>query len=138
MDYKVNFVDKNLPTKYFAKDLRTLIQERVVERYILGVEKIQESQNYLFIYFRYNGEPHTALYNKLTEETIVCGGLQISSMYGIGLGIYEVIDANTFRILVPEIEKYKKRNDKYIRKLEKISNEISDEDNPIIIRYRLK
>ena len=86
MDYKVNFVDKNLPTKYFAKDLRTLIQERVVERYILGVEKIQESQNYLFIYFRYNGEPHTALYNKLTEETIVCGGLQISSMYGIGLG----------------------------------------------------
>lgn len=67
-------------------------------------------------------------------------------MYGIGLGnyyvigndIYEVIDANTFRILVPEIEKYKKRNDKYIRKLEKISNEISDEDNPIIIRYRLK
>ena len=146
MDYKVNFVDKNLPTKYFAKDLRTLIQERVVERYILGVEKIQESQNYLFIYFRYNGEPHTALYNKLTEETIVCGGLQISSMYGIGLGnyyvigndIYEVIDANTFRILVPEIEKYKKRNDKCIRKLEKISNEISDEDNPIIIRYRLK
>ena len=146
LDYKVNFVDKNLPTKYFAKDLRTLIQERVVERYILGVEKIQESQNYLFIYFRYNGEPHTALYNKLTEETIVCGGLQISSMYGIGLGnyyvigndIYEVIDANTFRILVPEIEKYKKRNDKYIWKLEKISNEISDEDNPIIIRYRLK
>ena len=135
-----------MPTKYFAKDLRTLIQERVVERYILGVEKIQESQNYLFIYFRYNGEPHTALYNKLTEETIVCGGLQISSMYRIGLGnyyvigndIYEVIDANTFRILVLEIEKYKKRNDKYIRKLEKISNEISDEDNPIIIRYRLK
>ena len=62
----------------------------------------------------------------------------MGNYYVIGNDIYEVIDANTFRILVPEIEKYKKRNDKYIRKLEKISNEISDEDNPIIIRYRLK
>ena len=62
----------------------------------------------------------------------------LGNYYVIGNDIYEVIDANTFRILVPEIEKYKKRNDKYIRKLEKISNEISDEDNPIIIRYRLK
>lgn len=146
LDYKVNFVDKNLPTKYFGKDLRTLIQKRVEERYILGVEKIQESQNYLFVYFRYNRELHTALYNKLTEETVVCEGLQISSLYGIGLGnyyvidddIYEVIDANIFRILVPEIKKYKKKNDMYIRHLEKISNEVSDEDNPIIIRYRLR
>lgn len=49
--YRVNFVNKNLPEKYYEKDLRALIQAKIPDKYILGVDQIQESSNYLFIYF---------------------------------------------------------------------------------------
>ena len=38
--YRVNFVNKNLPEKYYEKDLRALIQAKIPDKYILGVDQI--------------------------------------------------------------------------------------------------
>ncbi|WP_455508625.1 6-bladed beta-propeller [Butyricimonas paravirosa] len=145
--YKINFVNKNLPKKYYKKNLRSLIQERVLDQYILGVEKIQESLNYVFLNFRDNKEYYTALYNKSNNSVTVCEGIIISSAYKIGLGsyyicdnyIYEIVDANLFKILVSSLlKKNAKLKDKYMMELERIDQKITEDNNPLIIKYKLK
>ena len=145
--YRVNFVNKNLPEKYYEKDLRALIQAKIPDKYILGVDQIQESSNYLFIYFWDNWEYYTALYDKTNDHMTVCKGILISSMYRMGFGdyyihnncVYSIVEASLFKILVEEIiKKNSKSKDKYITELEKINQEITDYSNPVIIKYKLK
>lgn len=145
--YNVNFVNKNLPEKYYEKDLRVLLQEKIPDRYILGVDQMQESSNYLFIYFWDNWEYYTVLYDKTNDYVTVCKGILMSSMYRMGFSdyyicsncVYSFVDAPLFKILVEEIiKKNSKSKDKYILELEKINQEITDYSNPVIIKYKLK
>lgn len=91
---------------------------------------MQESLNYIFIYFWSNREYRTALYDKVNDSVTVCNDILVSSMYRMGLGnyyisnnfIYDIVDANIFKTLATEaLRKNAKSKDKYILELEEIN-----------------
>lgn len=145
--YNIDFIDKNLPEKYYEQDLIAMLKEGVVSKYILGINEMQESSNYLFIYFWDDWNYYTALYDKGNGDVTVCKDMSMSSMYRMGFVdyyiyddcVYGIVGASAFKghvaIIMRENEKSK---DKYIEELEKVNREITDYSNPVIIKYKLK
>ena len=145
--YHVNFVNKNLPDEYYEKDLRKLLEEKKADKYITGIDQIQESTRYLFIYFWYDWEYYTAIYDKVNDCVTVCKDILMLSMYKMEWSnyyiindyVYSIVDASSFKILVEEIVKKNPMvKDKYIAALEQLNKKITDYSNPIIIKYKLK
>lgn len=144
--YSVNFVNKNLPEKYYENNLRSLIKHGVTDRFVLGVDKFQESDYYIFISFWYKSEYYTAIYNKINEVVEVCRGILVSSFYKMGFGkyfiqdgyVYEILEAGVFKAIFNEIKSDNNIDNKYILEINEANKTLSDNSNPIIIRYKMK
>lgn len=146
--YNINFIDKNLPKKYYEKNLMALISEGVTDKYILGVDRMHESLNHLIFCFYHKGQSTTAIYDKINRDVKVSNGIIVSSYYRIGLGnyficngyIYNIVNSSVFKIVADQIiKKNTNPDDKYIQEVDEINRKIVDSySNPLIIRYKLK
>ena len=147
----IDFGDYNLPDKFKMMDARELMSSTNNEykRYSLGVEKIQTSDNFLFVRFQARDNNYLLVINTINNETVLfCRGISINNMYHLGLMnyymhknfIYDVYDSDDFVDIVENMKEEGFPIEKsYLKQLEDIaSNNIFAEGNPIVVKYKIK
>lgn len=111
---QIDFGKQNLPKGYYEYDLRKILKEGVNKKFVLGIDGLSETSDYLFLRFRYSGQQYLAIVNKATDKVErICSGLVINDMYSIGLAdyhvcgdyIYDIYSAYDFITLYNEILK---------------------------------
>lgn len=147
----LDFGKYNLPDKFKYMDARELLlnTNREYEKYILGIEKIQSSGDFLFVRFELNNDDYLLVINHKTKTNVLlCKGIAVNSMYHLGLmhyffnggSIYNLYDGDDFALSVKIIEDDKEPiEEKYLRELKEIASERAiDPGNPIIVKYKIK
>ena len=69
--YVVDFGKKRLPQQYIHADGRTALKAAIRDHYIGGVDRVVQSDNYIFILFSDCIDSYTAIYDKRTGGTII-------------------------------------------------------------------
>ena len=64
--YVVDFGKKRLPQQYIHADGRTALKAAIRDHYIGGVDRVVQSDNYIFILFSDCIDSYTAIYDKKT------------------------------------------------------------------------
>lgn len=144
---RLDFGSKQLPEKYFKKDLRELTKENVLNKYILGIKRLQFSEKFILLDFNDDAEDYTILYNRITGKSTMTKGLTVNSSYQFGLSkfyvcddyVYEIMDAPELLFLYENVFKQQdNRHEPYKTNLKELVNGLKESDNPILFKYKLK
>lgn len=73
--YVVDFGKRRLPQQYIHADGREALKIAIRDNYITGIERVVQSDNYIFILFSDSNESYTAVYDKKTGETLITKSL---------------------------------------------------------------
>lgn len=143
--YSFNFGNKTMPYKYQKEGYEYIFENGYYKEYVSGIERISESDRYIFCRIAYNNG-YILLYDKKTGYAEV----GISSDYaefGIfnddifidGENIYSYQSASLIDILKTDTWKNKDRVlKKAEERLKSITQNLTDTDNGVIIRMKLK
>ncbi len=144
---RLDYGNKQMSEKFKKNDLRNLAEEKVLDKYILGIKRFRFSDKIIIIDFDYDSEEYTLLYNRITGKSTLTKGFIVNSNYRVGLSnyyisgeyVYEIMDAPTLLFTYDAVFKQKDYlQDPYKSKLDGIVRTLKDSDNPVIFRYKLK
>lgn len=146
--YKIVFTKYNIPDEMKDQDGFSLFRYAQKNNLITGLEYFQNSTNYLIGYFFHANQLKYFVFNKITDELKIAGMFTVNNMGGLFISNFiinenndfiAIIDADSFSEIWEESYHHASflRNEDKLR-IEKLYNSIHLEDNPIIIKFKLK
>lgn len=141
----LDFGSLSLPEKYINADARELMAADIVDKYVLGVDKLQHSGDNLFFHCDVKGFPAVVVYNVKTGRIVdTCLGFWEDMFYGIGLDNYVVCDGYLYDVhyadeLCTMLDNYDASHlqPEYKAKKDELRASIKADNNPIIFKYRI-
>lgn len=154
LSYKIDFGDKRLPKQYIEGDGTTAIRTAIRDNYVTGIERVRQSQKYLYIQFSDSENDYMAIYNKDTGKMNTTKKMYHSKMgdlslqangekftiqneqivqcynadYWNSLGVIEYLESSDAHFYTEELK----------QKFLKLAQADGSESNPIILIQRLK
>ena len=145
--YKVQFSDRNLPKEEIKKGGTHAMATALSKGYILGMENINNSENYLFFTFSDGSKGRSVFYDKVNKKNYVSDWLIVKSLgdlYGTGCftsnNEFAIIqDAYLYRHLWEgQYSEFGFKSEKDKQRMLDIYNSIIDDDNPVLFRFKFK
>lgn len=142
---KLNFGSLSLPETLIGADALQLMQNGAVDKYVLGIDRIQTDGNLIFLYCSVKSEPKVIVYDFYKKEIVeFCSGFRNDMFLGIGLMNYTITENNLYDLYyadelctILENSNDSMLSEKYKIIRTKLLSEMSPEDNPIIFKYKM-
>lgn len=154
LSYEIDFGDKRLPVQYIESDGTTALKTAIRDNYVTGLDRVRQSDKYVFLQFGDSNNDYVAIYNKETDEMQTTKCLKNSKLGGLALQaqgekftiqnekIIQCYDANYWNVF--DTTEYLKSSDTHFYSEElrqqflKLAQTDGTESNPIILIQNLR
>lgn len=96
LSYEIDFGNKRLPTEYIEGDGTTALKTAIRDSYVTGLDRVRQSNKYVFLQFGDSNNDYVAIYNKETDEMQTTKCLKNSKLGGLALALE--VDGEKFTI----------------------------------------
>ncbi len=143
----INFGSRALPEDYYTLNLRELLRKGYAKNYVLGIDKIFASDNYIFLKYRYGENNYWIIYDRGAQKVKKhCRGFGPENMYQMGLSDFTVQDGWVYEIspaydFIQHQKYYTPKpplEPRYEKELQEVAQRVTEMSNPVLIQYKLK
>lgn len=145
--YKIEFSERKIPEEEIKKGGMHAMETALSKDYILGVDKIYDSENYLFFSFSDGSKGRDVVYDKTNKKSYLSEWLFVNNLGNL-YGTDYFTSNNEFAIIQDaylykdlwerQYSEFKFKNEKDKERMLNIYNSIIEDDNPVLFRFKFK
>lgn len=147
-EYAVNFVHNKIPESLLNQTGTEILKTSIDQGYIVGLEKVCVSRDYIFGYFGEGKKIQEFIYFKAKEESVIAESLLLKNWGNLRALNYTVTDQDDFIFMydalsLKEAWQYIVSRNPFLKeedreKLRSVTESLQDEDNPVLFKCKLK
>lgn len=147
-EYAVNFVHNKIPESLLNQRGTEILRTSIDQGYIVGLEKVCVSRDYIFGYFGEGKKIQEFIYFKAKEESVIAESLLLKNWGNLRALNYTVTDHDDFIFMydalsLKEAWQYIVSRNPFLKeedreKLRSVTESLQDEDNPVLFKCKLK